>query len=300
MRFTSQTGLSALATLFLATTTLAADCSKAIFLFKDVLQSDTESLKTVGFNTLILFRIGLLEGGDLVYYATGGAQEEVTVPVVVDGEYVGGDAMAEMIRGYKEGDTLIDRVEVSLISIGITFTEIRDLIARDGIGSDTPLYRNFKALKDAWDLDGVNNDDEGLYDVSSTVDFAIMLGDMGYKYSSAPYQNIPFWQESTAEINSRSPGLADKVFLQVYDGGANNDPNDWYEALGLKITPMQWVTNDAKPQFGHTPEEAREKFEAWNKSGALSGAGYWNDYDIERMGLSYVEYADVLNDLCAA
>jgi hypothetical protein len=29
----------------------------------------------------------------------------------------------------------------------------------------------------------------------------------------------------------------------------------------------------------------------------LGGGGYWNDYDIEKMGLSYAEYAGVLKEV---
>jgi hypothetical protein len=278
-------------------TAVVADSSKAIFLFKDVLQSDTEALKASGFNTLIIFRIGVLPSGDLVYYSTGDAGEPVDAPVVTAGEYVGGDALVEKIRSFKTGDTLVDRVEVSVVSHDTSFEEIRDLIARDGTGPNSILYQHWSILKEAWDLDGFNNDDEGLFDVPSTVDFALMLGGMGYQYSSAPYSNRAFWATITAQINEASPGLADKVFLQVYDGGAANTPEPWAEALGMKIVPMEWVINDAKPSEGTTPEQCREQFERWFATGTIEGAGYWNEYDIEKMGSSYTEYADVLNDI---
>lgn len=290
-------GLLGLLTISLLIASVTADYSKAVFLFKDVLQSNTTALKTEGFNTLIIFRIGVLPSGDLVYYSTGDDGEPVDAPVVTNGEYVGGDALVEKVRSFKTGDTLVERVEVSVVSHDTSFEEIRDLIARDGSGPDSVLYQHFSMLKQAWDLDGFNNDDEGLFDVPSTVDFALMLGDMGYQYSTAPYGNRPFWAEITKQINTVSPGLADKVFLQVYDGGAANTPEPWAQALGLKIVPMEWVINDAKPSEGTSPEECREQFERWYATGTIEGAGYWNEYDIEKMGLSYTEYADVLNDI---
>ncbi|KAH7324783.1 coagulation factor 5/8 type domain-containing protein [Stachybotrys elegans] len=278
-------------------TTVAADYSKAIFLFKDVMQSNTTALKTTGFNTLIIFRIGVLPSGDLVYYSTGDAGEPVDAPVMTNGEYVGGDALAEKVKSFKTGDTLVERVEVSIVSHDTSFREIRDLIAAEGTGPDSILYKHFSILKDAWDLDGFNNDDESVYDVSSTVDFALMLGGMGYKYSAAPYSNQRFWANIYGRINAASPGLADKAFVQVYDGGAGNTPQQWANALGMKIVPMEWVINDAKPYEGNTAEQCRAQFQRWFASGTLDGAGYWNDYDIEKMGSSYDDYAGVLSDI---
>ena len=61
-----------------------------------------------------------------------------------------------------------------------------------GLGSAPTLYRNFEALKIAWSLGAVNNDDESIYDVASTVAFARMFGAMGYKYTIALYTNTLF------------------------------------------------------------------------------------------------------------
>ena len=63
---------------------------------------------------------------------------------------------------------------------------------RRGQRNETRLFRNFAALKEAWTLDAVNNDDESIYDVSSTVVFGRMLGRIGYKYTIAPYTNQRF------------------------------------------------------------------------------------------------------------
>ncbi|KAL2213236.1 coagulation factor 5/8 type domain-containing protein [Sarocladium strictum] len=296
MRFTTPTGLlCGLLSAAVANAKCAAN-SKAIFLFKDVMQSNTTALKTY-FNELLIFRVGVLESGDLWYYATGDAAEEVDVELVVDGEYVGGDAIAQQVRGYKEGDTIVDRVEVSILSYGGTFESIHNLMDTNGTGPDSILYKNWKALKDAWDLDGLNDDDEGNYIAEKTIPFAQMMGEIGYKYSIAPYTNIPFWAEITGALSESNPGLLDRVYLQVYDGGAANTPVEWSEALDMKIVPMEWVTNDAKPQYGTTPEECREQFERWVETGTMGGAGYWNEYDIERMGLSYDEYGTVLSDI---
>lgn len=272
----------------------AGENVKGIFLFKDVLQSDTTALKTSGFDTLLIFRIGVLENGDLVYYSTGDAGEAVDAPVVTDGAYVGGTELSEKIRSFKTGTTNIDRVEVSLVSHDTTFQNIRDLIAADGTGADTVLYQGFEVLKTEWDLDGFNNDDESVYDVSSTVDFAVMLSEIGYQYSAAPYTSTSFWANAKAGINAAAPGVFDRVYLQCYDGGAGNNPGSWQDALGMPVIPILWVTNDAKPSQGNTAEQARSRFADWNSQYDVAGGGYWNDYDIEKMGSSYIEYGGVL------
>jgi hypothetical protein len=239
----------------------------AIFLFKDVLQSNTAALKTSGFDTLLIFRIGVLENGDLVYYSTGDAGDAVDAPVITAGQYVGGAALADKIKSFKTGGSLVNRVEVSLVSHDATFVNIRNLVTANGTGADTPLYQNFEALRTAWGLDAFNNDDESVYDVASTVTFAKILGDIGYKYSIAPYTNIGFWSSVAEQL----PDLVDRVYLQVYDGGAGNDPGAWQDSLGLQVTPIVWVTNDAKPSQGNTPEQAQARFASWNTQFSVDG-----------------------------
>ncbi|SET91510.1 hypothetical protein [Paenibacillus sp. NFR01] len=263
---------------------------RSIFLFKDAMQSNTNALKTSGFNTVLLFRIGVLANGNLVYYSTGGAGEAVDVPVVTGGSYVGGTALADKIKSFKTGTTQITRVEISLVSHDTTFQNIKSLINANGTGATTALYKNFSALKTAWNLDALNNDDESVYDVSSTVSFAKMLGTIGYKYSIAPYTNMSFWNNVKTQINTAVPGLLDRVYVQCYDGGAGNNPGTWQNTLGMKVIPILWVTNDAKPSQGQTPAQAQTKFNNWKTQYAVTGGGYWNDYDIEKMGSSYTAY----------
>ncbi|KAK1461482.1 coagulation factor 5/8 type domain-containing protein [Colletotrichum melonis] len=275
----------------------AAAGVKSIFLFKDVLQSNTTALKTSGFDTLLIFRIGLLGNGDLVYYSTGDAGEAVDAPVVTNGSYVGGTALAEKVKSFKTGTTNINRVEISLVSHDTTFQIIRDLINADGTGSDTKLYKNFEVLKAEWDLDAFNNDDEGVYDVASTVSFAQMLGKMGYQYSIAPYTNSGFWANVRTQVESANPGLFDRVYLQVYDGGAGNNPGTWQTTLGMKVIPLVWVVNDAKPSQGTTATQAQQRFASWFSQYVVAGGGYWNDYDIEKMGSSYTDYGAALTSV---
>lgn len=267
---------------------------RSIFLFKDVMKSNTTALQVSGFNTLIMFGIGILDNGDIKYYSnTPGSQDVV---VASGGAYVGGDALAQKVRSFKTGNSsTVNRLEISMNS-----QHVANLMSRPGPGAETPLYRNFQALKTAWSLDAVNNDDESIYDVASTVKFGKMLGAMGYKYTIAPYTNQRFWLSLKQQINSglqETSWILDRAYLQCYDGGANNDPANWQSVLGMKVVPLVWVINDSKPSFGTSAAQARSKFQAWNQRSALGGGGYWNDYDIEKMKLSYKDYGDVLKSL---
>ncbi|KAI1478646.1 hypothetical protein F4774DRAFT_384627 [Daldinia eschscholtzii] len=271
----------------------ASSSIRAIYLFKDVLKSNTAALKTSGFNSLIIFGVGILENGDIMYYSnTPGSKDTL---IASDGAYVGGTALSDKVRSFKTGDTGVNRLEISMNS-----QHVRELTRSPGTGSETRLYRNFEALKTAWDLDAVNNDDESIYDVTSTAAFAKMLGTIGYKYTIAPYTNTGFWRSLKTQVNSglQEPNLLlDRVYLQCYDGGAGNDPGSWQNTLGLKVVPLVWVTNDSKPSQGTTATQARSRFTSWNSRSSVAGGGYWNDYDIEKMGLSYTEYGNVLTSI---
>ncbi|KAK3900746.1 hypothetical protein C8A05DRAFT_16978, partial [Staphylotrichum tortipilum] len=263
----------------------------ALFLFKDVLKSNTTALLTSGFNTLILFGLGILPSGDIMYYSnTPGSAD---TPVATNGSYAGGAALAAKVRSLKtEPGTGVTRVEISMNA-----QNVQSLMASAG-GTRGRLARNLRALKEAWGLDAVNNDDESIYDAASTVAFATLLGQLGYRYTISPYTVASYWAGVRAKINvGRLEGdlLLDRVYLQCYDGGAGNDPVSWQGQIGMGVVPLLWVVNDSKPRYGVSVEQARRRFEGWR--GKVAGGGYWNDYDIEKMWLSYEGYGGVLKSV---
>ena len=201
-----------------------------------VLKSNTTALTTSSFTTLIIFGVGILEDGGIKYYSNTPGSSDVVI--ASGGAYVGGDALAAKVKSFKATGSSVDRVEISMNS-----QHVKDLMAKPGPGTDTPLAKNFAALRAAWGLDAVNNDDESLYDVASTVSFAKMLGKLGYKYTIAPYTNINFWISLRTQANQglTEPNLLlDRAYLQCYDGGAGNDPSSWASRLGLKVVPLVW------------------------------------------------------------
>ncbi|CAK7223143.1 hypothetical protein SBRCBS47491_005102 [Sporothrix bragantina] len=292
----------------------SANSIRAIFLFKDVLESNTTALMASGFNTVILFSFGVLGNGDIVYYTTNSVTGGIHTTLASNGAYVGGDALASKVQSFKTTpDTGIDRVEISMSSSGTAFQNVSALIRRDGTGPETVLSKNFAALRTAWNLDGFNNDDESVYDVASTVKFAELLGDPTganfSHYTAAPYTNMRFWTavlQSVASSARLHTSFFDRIYLQEYDGGAGNDPSAWQTALSprsnkdeaVRVVPILWVTNDSKPSQGSTPAQAEARFRRWAKSTGshlgVAGGGYWNDYDIEKMKSSYTAYGNAL------
>src|SRR4051794_23090536 len=78
---------------------LAAGSIRSIFLFKDVMKSNTTALKTSGFNTLIIFGVGVLSNGDIMYYSNTPGSKDVLV--ASNGSYTGGAALAAKIQSFK-------------------------------------------------------------------------------------------------------------------------------------------------------------------------------------------------------
>lgn len=187
-----------------------------------------ETMKQSGYNTIMLWSVHVGEDGDLVFN---------DIKVCEDGEYVGKPEWSEAWKSLKEGETSITRIELSVGAWGCAdFENIQALITRDGMGEDTILYRNFKALIEATGADAVNYDDESCYHVTSAVAFGRMCESMGVKVTLCPYTNMYFWQQ----VNDKLGDLVDRVYLQCYGGGINNKVADWEAALGKKIIPGYW------------------------------------------------------------
>ena len=211
-------------------------------------------LKESGFTYVILFNINVESDGTL---KTDGET------VCSNGQYVFGNTQpyyVSDIQSLKASPTNINRIEVCIGGWGNTsYTNIKNIIASQGTGSSSILYRNFQALKNAIPaIDAVNNDDEYTYDVNSSAAFHIMMSDLGYKTTLAPYMNKTFWQNLATNINNSRSGAVDRILLQCYDGGAGNNPADWhinniplhagrmnYEDFSTSLSLMQSWKNNA-------------------------------------------------------
>src|ERR1044072_1387562 len=147
-------------------------------------------LKGSGYTCVVVWTIHIDASGNLNFNAE--------FPLVQNGSYIGGSTypnFAGDIASLKTAPTTINRVEFCLAAWGSsTFANIKNLIAAQGTGSTSILYRNFQAIRNTFPtVDAIGFDDETTYDVSSATAFAVMLGGLGFKVSLVPYTSAAFW-----------------------------------------------------------------------------------------------------------
>ena len=196
-------------------------------------QAVLDDLRASGFNTVILWTIHVGSAGNMNFN---------DIPVIDGfGNYIGDPDWANRIASLRRAPTAIDRIEIGVASAGATdFENIESLINAHGTGSDTVLYKAFQNLKTVTGADAVNFDDESNYDVSTMVQFAVMLADLGYKVTFVPYTRQSFWETVYRQVEAQRPGTIDRVYLQVYAGGAGNNPVSWNGSFGdLKVIPVR-------------------------------------------------------------
>jgi hypothetical protein len=180
-------------------------------------------LKASGFTYAILFNIHVEPNGDLKMDGD---------LMCSNGSYVFGAKhpyYVADVNSLKTGTTTIKRVESCIGGwLSPSYTNIKNLINSQGTGTGSILYKNFQALRKAIpSIDAINCDDEETYDASTCIKFFVMLRDIGFKATLAPYTNPSFWTNVASSINSQRPGTVDRIDLQCYDGGANNNPCNW-------------------------------------------------------------------------
>ncbi|GAA5127030.1 hypothetical protein GCM10023212_31210 [Luteolibacter yonseiensis] len=230
------------------------------------LGTDTEQrVKDSGFNRVFLFTAKIQSNGD-VYYNDS--------LIATNGSYVGASNWELRLAAVKQGGR-IGRIELCIGSWGSgAFDSIRDLVASQGTGSGSILYRNFRAIRNALpSIDAIQYDDEKTYHASSAAAFGGMLADMGYKVTLCPYNwgTRTFWQS----VKSQLGAACDAIYLQCYDGGKYNNPADWNNLFGgFRVTPGLWgneVTTDV----------CIEKFRTWNKNSLCNGGFMWLNSSVQ-------------------
>ncbi|WP_155808866.1 hypothetical protein [Xylanibacter brevis] len=222
-------------------------------------------LKNSGFTYAILFNVNVETDGTLT---TDGET------ICKDGVYVFANQQphyVEDVEALKTWPTGIQRLEICIGGWGNeSYYRIKDLINAQGTGSNTILYKNFKALKEAlpW-VEAVNNDDEHCYDVATAVKFHTMMYDLGYKTTVAPYMNKSFWQSLVSQLNNKRAGACDCVLIQCYGGGTNNNPSDWH----LGNIPLH--AGRENYQDGSSLDICIEKMQSWHDNNNVTGGFLW-------------------------
>lgn len=233
--------------------------------------ADTSKLKNSGFNTAILFVVDVGTNGDLNYNGDH--------LIVTNGVYIGDAGWPARLAALKVAPTSITRIEVCTGGAGAqSWANIKNLIATNGTGPTSILYKNFLALKNALNMDAICNDDEVAYDAASAATFNQMITTLGMKNTLCPYNNVSYWQ---GVFNNSA---IDAIYLQCYDGGAGNNPATWNGYFGgFKVAPGDW-SNDGLATVA-------SKFNAW--APVINGGFIWQFEFISAADLA--SYAAIIN-----
>ncbi|WNG55326.1 PKD domain-containing protein [Archangium gephyra] len=288
-------GLTALA---LAAATPAAHADSAIYGGGPFYSGGTavmDDLRNSGFTTVMLWSFHIEDNGDLVYN---------DIPVVKNGAYVGDPAWPARLATLKTAPTSVNRIEVSIGAWGVPdFERMIKLVNGTaagcgstlvcGTGSNSILYRNFQVLKTVTGATAVNFDDESAYNLAPTTQFGQMLIGLGYKITFAPYTNQTFWRSLKDNLGS----AVDTIYLQVYDGGAGNNPASWNTAMGMTVDPGLWSRHGSGCGSGDSPATVQSKMTNWKASAGISGGFMWLYDDIQACASqgTAAQYAAAIN-----
>ena len=222
------------------------------------------TLRESGFTYVILFNVHVEADGTLT---TDGET------ICKDGVYVFDKQQPyyqQDIANLKTEPTSISRIDICIGGWGNTsYSNIKKLVETSGTGTGSILYRNFKALKEAVpEIDGVNNDDEHCYDLTTGARFHVMMYDLGYKTTLAPYMNKSYWQGLCNKIRASRPKAVDRVMIQCYDGGAGNNPSSW---------TFTGVSNRhaGRTNYQTNMETYIEQMQQWQESKGAVGGFVW-------------------------
>lgn len=245
-------------------------------------------LRASGFTTVMVWSIHVNQNGDLNLNDKA---------LIANGEYVGDNPdWAAQLATLKQAPTSVNRIEVSIGAGGTTdFESIQSLVASQGTGPDSVLYRNFQKLKELTGADAANFDDESAYDVASATAFGQMLVGQGYAITFAPYTNRNFWVSLKTNLGT----AVDRIYLQDYSGGTGNDPKSWSDALGMAVQPGLWSRHGDSCTQGDDPASVKAQMSAWRQTAGITGGFMWLYDDIQKCtapGLTTADYAAAIND----
>lgn len=251
-----------------------------------------EDLKASGFTTVIEWGLQLSDATDGPHLG----DLQLNEVIISQGEYVADPAWPGLLASLKEGATSVNRLLFSLLGYPgfSTFATIQRLIQTQGTGPDSILYKNFAGLKAAIPaIDGIDIDDETLYDQETTVKLSRMLHEIGYEVTFCPYDQQNFWIECLYELNSQTPGLVTGFNLQCYAGGQWNidQVQNWIDAIAARmgpsfpaatfVNPGLWCrSKESNCVIGSCPPDVTAQFAAWQPTG-IQGGFIWLYDDLQ-------------------
>ncbi len=248
-------------------------------------QTVIDDLKASGFSTILAWSVHVnATNGDLTLNDT---------LIVSNGQYVGDAAWPGLLAQLKTGTTSVNRLLFSVGSGGppTDFSNIQQLISQYGTGPGNPLYQNFAALLAAIpSIDGIDFDNEDLYDQDTVVQFAQMLATIGYKQVTfCPYTDMSFWAGCLSALQSSNTGLVTGYNLQCYAGGSWNVNilPQWIASIeptlgagaAAFIIPGLWCRNGSNCMSGECPDQMQAQYAGWQSLG-IGGGFIWRYDDI--------------------
>jgi len=239
-------------------------------------------LENSGFTEIIVWSVEVKPNGDLNLNGE--------FPLTSNGVYIGGQTypnFASDMSRLKQGK--VQRVTFSIGSSNFgDWQDITALVRSQGTGPDSILYKTFAALKAAIPaIDAVDFDDENSFDLDTTVQFGVMLGQLGYRVMPDPYFNAHYWKQVVSQINAQLPGTVDGVHLQTYAGGAGNSPCRGWDFGSVPVFPIVWDADD-------TPKQAYQQMHGWHTQCGIVGGGLWLYDDLVGTGQT-ATYAKAIN-----
>lgn len=239
-------------------------------------------IESSGFSEAIVWSVEVNSSGDLNFNGE--------FPLTSAGVYVGNQYYpnfpADMAQ-LKQGT--VKRVTFSIGSSNYgDWENITALIQSQGTGPNSILYKDFAALKAAIPaLDALDFDDENSYNDPTTVQFAVMLGQLGYKVMPDPYTNNSYWINLVSQINTQLPGTVDGIHLQAYAGGQGNSPCVNWNFGSVPVFPGLWDKVD-------TPAQVEAIMSGWHEQCGIIGGFMWLYDDFVGTGLA-AQYANAIN-----
>jgi len=254
--------------------------------YKNAANNITE-IENSGFTEAIVWSVEVSSVGDLNFNGE--------FPLTSGGAYVGNQYYpnfpADMAQ-LKQGT--VKRVTFSIGSSNYgDWEDITALVEAQGTGPNSILYKDFAALKAAIPaLDAIDFDDENSFNSPTTVQFAVMLGNLGYHVLPDAFDNSGYWTSVVSQINTQLPGTVDGVHLQAYAGGSGNNPCVGWNFGSVPVFPGLWDQND-------TPSQVETTMSGWHNQCGIIGGFMWLYDDFVGTGLA-AQYANAINTAVGA
>jgi len=235
-----------------------------------------------GFTEAIVWSVEVNTVGDLNFNGE--------FPLTANGVYIGDQThpdFASNMALLKQGK--VKRVTFSIGSSNFgDWQDITALVKSQGTGQNSILYKDFQALKAAIPaLDAIDFDDENSFNSPTTIQFAVMLGQLGYHVAPDAFDNSSYWTNLVSQINTQLPGTVDGVHLQAYAGGSGNNPCVGWNFGTVPVWPGLWDLNDS-------PSQVQTIMSGWHSQCGITGGFMWLYDDFVGNGLA-VQYANAIN-----